>query len=149
MAAVGLTPTDFAPWGIVEQDKLVVLIEDVLAQAAIVAPCILEATFPYAAAAKALLREAVLRRLDAGSGAIITRLEGTGPFQRSETIDNRIRRGILQPLDISDLQKLCVAAGGGTSPRGGSVNLDPNPDGIPDAFSDRPDLWFQTNFPSP
>ena len=122
-----LTVDDFAAWDVAEPEKLPELVEDVLATAAIVAPCLTDPAFPYGRAARATLREAVLRRLDAGTGAVVTRSEGTGPFSRSETIDNRTRRAILSPSDIGDLQALCRAFNGATRPRAGAVNLDPTP----------------------
>ena len=149
MAAVTLTPADFAAWDVLEQDKLAVLIEDVLAQAEIIAPCIVEDDFPYAAAARATLREAVLRRLDAGTGTLVTRQEGTGPFTRSETIDNRQQRVILRPADVTDLQRLCAQYTGSKADRLGTVNLDPQKGQIPYTMADRPDLWFQYLSPVP
>lgn len=146
MSVVTLVPADFSAWNVTDQAKLAELITDALAQAAVVAPCITEDTFQYAEAARATLRESVLRRLDAGTGALVTRSEGTGPFQRSETIDNRLRRTVLQPSDIADLQRLC-ALHNGTSPRGGSIDLDPGDELDPFDIRNRPDLWFQINVP--
>ena len=146
MPRVTLAPTDFTSWGIADQGKLSDLITDALAQARIIAPCIDDDEFPYHEAARATLREAVLRRLDAGTGAVTTRTEGVGPFQRTETIDNRSRRVILQPVDITDLQRLCAKFLGDPMPRAGAVNLDPH-NGVVDPFVDRPDLWFQYNVP--
>lgn len=148
MAQVTLTPSDFGPWGVEDDPKLAELIEDVLAQAATLAPCIVDPAFPYDKAARATLREAVLRRLDAGTGGVVTKTQGTGPFSESETIDNRLRRTILQPADISDLQRLCGLFTG-VGRRAGAVNMDPNPAGPSGWLADRPDLWFQRVSPVP
>ena len=83
MAQVTLTPSDFGPWGVEDDPKLAELIEDVLAQAATLAPCIVDPAFPYDKAARATLREAVLRRLDAGTGGVVTKTQGTGPLTRA------------------------------------------------------------------
>lgn len=146
-----LVEEDFTAWNLGADDleKLPELIGDILAQAAIVAPCLEAADFSYARAAKAVLREAVLRRLDAGTGAVTTQHQGTGPFQHSETIDNRANRGILRPNDIRELQLLCTLQSGAADDlQAGALNLDPQ-DGIPltGRLVDRPDLWFQLNVP--
>lgn len=124
-----LTIDDFAAWQLDEANtaKLAELVGDALASAEIVAPCLADPDFQLHRAAKAILREAVLRRLDAGTGAVVTRSEGTGPFSKSETVDNRSRRSILQPSDIADLQNLCRSVSGAPRPRGGAVNMDPTP----------------------
>lgn len=150
MVDTALTPSDFAPWGVTDDNgKLSELIRDVMAQAVIVAPCLSDPSFPYRDAARATLREAVLRRLDAGTGTITTKQQGTGPFTSTETIDNRQKRGILSPSDITDLQRLCLTFKGGRTTRAGSVNLDPHPGGDPLDLASRPDLWFQINSPYP
>lgn len=120
-----LTLKDFEAWGVEHDPKIAEMIGDVLAQAAIVAPCLSEPDFPYAAAAKAILREAVLRRFEAGPGGVTTRQQGTGPFSQSETVDTRMQRGILQPRDIVSLEQLCKAYRGESAARAGSLNLDP------------------------
>lgn len=144
-----LTADDFTAWDVTDHDKLDALIGDVLSQAVVVAPCLDAAEFAYARAAKAILREAVLRRLDAGSGALTTRQQGTGPFSQMEVIDQRSNRTILRPADISQLQALCSLHNGEVEgPRLGAINLDPAKSASPgQRLIDRPDLWFQINVP--
>ena len=107
MAAVTLAPADLAPFATIEEAKAQAMIDDALALAARVAPCILEDTFEHAAAAKAILRGAVLRWHEAGSGALQARTVGAV----SEQVDTRQqRRGMFWPSEISDLQRLCAEA---------------------------------------
>lgn len=104
MAAVTLTPADLAPFATIDAAKAQAMIDDAIAMAVRVAPCILESTFAHDAAAKAILRGAVLRWHDAGTGALTQ--QGAGPFQVS--YDNRQqRRGMFWPSEITQLQELC------------------------------------------
>lgn len=146
MALTLLSPSDFAPWGTPQDAKLTALITDVQAKAAIVAPCLSLVDFKYPDAAKAILREAVLRRLEAGSGAVATKFVATGPFSTSETFDTRSLRGILQPKDIAELQELCkLNSGAASSPRFRGASMDPNESAEYATLNTRPDLIFQTN----
>lgn len=104
MAAVSLIPADLAPFATIPEAKALAMIEDALAMAARVAPCIITDEFEYTAAAKAILRGAVLRWHDAGSGAVTQ--QQVGPFGQS--IDTRQqRRGMFWPTEIEQLQDLC------------------------------------------
>ena len=104
MAAVSLTPEDLAPFADIDPAKAAAMIDDALALAARVAPCILTAEFAYPAAAKAILRGAVLRWHEAGTGAM--QMQTAGPFLQQ--YDNRQqRRGMFWPSEIEELQKLC------------------------------------------
>jgi hypothetical protein len=104
VAAVSLTPFDLAPFAVISEDKAFAMIEDALAIAARVAPCITLPDFPYAAAAKAILRGAVLRWNEAGTGALSA--ESAGPF--SGTVDTRQpRRNMFWPSEITQLQDMC------------------------------------------
>ena len=108
MAAVAITNDDLAPFAVIDDAKAEAMIADALAMAALVAPCILDADFEYEAAAKAIIRGAILRCNDAGSGAAQT--VTSGPF--GQTVDTRAqRRGMFWPSEIQDLQRLCVDAG--------------------------------------
>lgn len=109
MPAVSLTPADLAPFANIPQAKAQAMIDDAIALAARIAPCILDDDFRYAAAAKAILREAILRRNEAGAGAITQ--QGAGPFQM--TVDTRQpRRALFRPDEISQLQALCQSNSG-------------------------------------
>lgn len=110
MPAVTVTPADLAPFASIDETKAAAMIEDALAIAASIAPCILTAEFEFAGAAKAIIRGAILRWNEAGSGAYAQ--QTTGPF--SASIDTRVaRRGMFWPSEITDLQKLCSASGSG------------------------------------
>lgn len=109
MPAATLTAADIAPFATIEATKLAAMIEDVLALAVSVAPCIAEDTFTHDKAAKAILRGAVLRWDAADSGAITQ--ESAGPY--SQTIDTTVRKtGLLWPTEIAALQDLCRNATG-------------------------------------
>lgn len=104
MAAVSLEPSDLTPFATIDSAKAQAMIDDALALAARVAPCILDDDFEYAAAAKAILRGAVLRWNDSGSGALQS--QTAGPF--GQTLDTRQqRKGMFWPTEIEQLQELC------------------------------------------
>lgn len=108
MAAVTLTVEDLTPFASIAEPKAQAMIDDVLALAARVAPCILTEEFEYAAAAKAILRGAVLRWNDTGSGAVQS--QTAGPF--GQTITPAPRKSTFWPSEIQDLQALCKATPG-------------------------------------
>lgn len=126
MAAVNLAPEDLAPFADIDEAKALVMIEDAVAMAARVAPCIADDDFEHEAAAKAVIRGAILRWNEAGQGALTQ--QGAGPFQQS--IDTRTaRRGMFWPSEISDLQSMCRQDREGafsvdTAPAGRGVHAD-------------------------
>lgn len=84
------------------------MIDDAEAQAMLAAPCLGDADTPLSqiqnAAVVSLLRGAILRWNDAGSGA--RQSVTTGPF--SETTDTTVRRsGMFWPSEITSLQGIC------------------------------------------
>jgi hypothetical protein len=104
VAAVSLVPEDLTPFADIPEAKALAMIQDALALAARVAPCILEDAFLYDAAARAILRGAVLRWHDAGTGA----LQQQSVDDYSQTVDTRQqRRGMFWPSEIQQLQDLC------------------------------------------
>lgn len=108
MPAVTVTVDDLAPFAEIDGQKAEAMITDALALAARVAPCILDEEFEYPDAAKAIIRGAILRWHEAGTGAFTQ--STTGPF--SATMDTRqTRRGMFWPSEIGDLQKLCQSSG--------------------------------------
>jgi hypothetical protein len=110
MPAVAFTIDDLTPFACIEPMKAQAMIDDAMATAALYAPCILEDTFVHAAAAKAIIRAAILRWNDVGSGAFTQEL--TGPF--SATVDTRVaRRGMFTGAELDDLKKLCASAPSG------------------------------------
>jgi len=105
--AVVLTAFDLAPFATIEDEKAEAMIADALARAARVAPCISEAAFAYPEAAKAVLRGAILRWNEAGTGVLTQQSAGTF----SQSVDTRqARRSMFWPSEIVELQKLCGTA---------------------------------------
>lgn len=126
MAAVNLVPADLAPFAEIPSVKALAMIEDAVALAARVAPCITEATFAYEGAAKAILRGAILRWHEAGSGAKVSQSENIGAYGYSDTFDNRqTRRGMFWPSEIEQLQELCRTSG-----PSGAFTVDTSPLGV-------------------
>lgn len=103
--AVSLNIDDLLPFAPnIDQARAEAMIQDALALAAIVAPCILEDTFPHTGAARAIIRGAILRWNDTGAGAV-TQLSA-GSFQ--QTIDtSQVRRGMFWPSEVKQLVELC------------------------------------------
>jgi len=131
VAAVTLVPADLAPFATIDAAKAQAMIDDALALAARVAPCILEDDFEYEAAAKALLRGALLRWNEAGSGALSQEQKITGPFQHGVTMDTRQqRRGMFWPSEIQQLQDLCRDADLDSA----AFSIDTMPEGAGDEF---------------
>lgn len=94
----------------IDPEQAAQMIEDVDALAVLVAPCIADPGFQHIGAVRALLRGAVLRWADAGSGALAS--QTAGPF--GITLDTRTeRRGLLWPSEIAQLQGMCSGRGGG------------------------------------
>lgn len=102
-----LVAADLAAFAEIDVAKAAAMIDDATATAVLAAPCLSnETTLTPAqiAAVKAVLRGAVLRWNDAGSGVLTQ--QGAGPFQQS--IDTRqARRGMFWPSEISQLQAIC------------------------------------------
>ena len=103
----------------IDQGKAAMMIEDAVALAVLAAPCIgvVPTTLPAAqqGALKAILRGAILRWNDSGSGALSA--QTAGPF--GQTLDTRQpRRGMFWPSEIAQLRDLC----GGTS--SGAFSVD-------------------------
>lgn len=91
-----------------------ILIKDGMALARRVAPCIDDDDFPFADAAVAIIRGAILRWADSGSGALSSDAKTAGPFSQTTTYDTRQqRRTLFYPSEISELQKLCMDANSG------------------------------------
>lgn len=80
-----LTPADLTHFATIPRAKAAAMIEDALGMAAVVAPCITAGGFAHRRAAKAVLRGAILRWHEAGTGAVVS--QTTGSY--SQTIDNR------------------------------------------------------------
>lgn len=105
-----LTVEDLAPFATIEATKAQAMIDDAEAMAVLAAPCITGDTFANTAAVKAILRGAVLRWNEAGTGAL--QQQQAGPF--GQTLDTRLeRRGMFWPSEITQLQNLCSTNQGG------------------------------------
>lgn len=106
---VFLVPADLTPFATIDATKAAAMIEDAEAMAALAAPCITDGEFQartdLSGALRAILRGAILRWHDSGSGAVTQ--QQAGPF--GQTIDTRQqRRGMFWPSEIEQLQGLCA-----------------------------------------
>lgn len=100
--------TAFAP---VDEAKAQLMIDDATAMAVMAAPCLetSELSLNQLNAVRAILRGAVLRWNESGTGAVQT--QAAGPF--SATLDTRQqRRGMFWPSELTQLQNVC---GGSTA----------------------------------
>ncbi|QFQ29713.2 hypothetical protein EEW87_004265 [Janibacter melonis] len=112
-----LTPDDLVPFADIDAAKAAAMIEDAEAMAATAAPCLSSPQFAEddtrSKAVKAVLRGAVLRWHEAGSGVLSQRQESAGPFGHSESFDTRVqRRAMFWPSEIRQLQDLCSTFAG-------------------------------------
>lgn len=102
------------------------MINDALALAARVAPCIDDADFEFEAAAKAIIRRAILRWNEQDGGGLTTKQELAGPFSHMTVYDSRATKGkLFWPSEITDLQDLCK-----TSVASGAFSVDTAPSPI-------------------
>jgi hypothetical protein len=110
VAAVTLTPDDLNPFldSPIPVERAVLMIEDAIAIAATVAPCIATDAFTKESAARAIIRGAILRWHVAGNGSTST--QQAGPFAQGMTTP---RKGMFWPSEITDLQALCSTGGSG------------------------------------
>ena len=100
-----LTLDDLTPFVSIDDAKALAMIEDAEAMAVLAAPCITADGFTQSAAVRAILRGAVIRWNEAGSGAL--QAQTAGPF--GQTLDTRQeRRGMFWPSEIAQLQGLCA-----------------------------------------
>lgn len=104
MAAALLVPEDLAPFADIPEAKAQAMIEDATALAVRVAPCIQDPSFLHAGVVKAVLRAAILRWHDTGTGALTQQ----SLDDYSQTVDTRQqRRSLFWPSEITQLQDLC------------------------------------------
>lgn len=135
MPAVEITPDDLEPFATIDVAKAEAMIADALAMAELVAPCIVEADFTHASAAKAILRAAILRWHDSGNGAVSQQVAGV--FQ--QTLDTRTaRKSLFWPSEIEQLQGLCRDV---TQVKAFEVDLTPPGAGIVES-----DYWYQNGW---
>lgn len=108
MTAVSIAPSDLAPFAEIAEAKALAMIADALAMARLVAPCIDGSTFAYPDAALAIIRGAILRWNEAGTGVKTSHSETVGPFGHSESYQQPVRRALFWPSEIDQLKKLCA-----------------------------------------
>lgn len=99
-----IVPADLAEFATISATKAQQMIDDALGLAAVYAPCINEAGFAYRAAAKAIVRGAILRWNEAGAGAAVTKNAGI----YGQTVDTRQpRKALFLPSEVDQLRRLC------------------------------------------
>lgn len=121
--ATFLTVDDLVPFATIEEEKAQAMIDDATAVALMAAPCLDSEDTPLTetqlAAVKAVVRGAILRWNEAGTGALAS--QTAGPF--SQTLDNRQqRRSMFWPSEIEQLQNICKVEGDG-----GAFSIDALP----------------------
>lgn len=113
---------DLAPFASIDEAKAEAMIEDATAMAFMAAPCLAgdDLTPQQLAAAKAILRGAILRWNDIGTGGVAA--QTAGPYSMS--IDTRqVRRSMFWPSEITELQNICK----GITEKTGAFNIDTAP----------------------
>lgn len=107
---LSIDPSDVLVFNPDLDEKVVaILIKDGLAMARRVAPCIDEDDFAYPDAAAAIIRSAVLRWAESGSGALASESKTSGPYSVQTSFDTRqTRRSLFFPSEIRELEALCA-----------------------------------------
>ena len=106
-------------------------IEDAEAMARLAAPCLASiiTDSDLAATVRAILRGALMRWRDQGTGVKTSVTKQAGAFQLSETTDNRswiqTKGGIFTADELDDLRRLCSPAANATSGTASTVALSP------------------------
>lgn len=134
-----IAPEDLSPFASIAPAKAAAMIEDAVAQATDVAPCLLtldpddptpdangKTAAQKLAKAKSILRAAILRWNDAGSGALSQYSQAApGGFSASQSVDTRTPGStrLYYPSEITDLQKICGAQTGSA----GAFSVDTAP----------------------
>lgn len=99
----------------IDEVKAEAMIEDAIAQASLVAPCILgdDLAPEKVRAARAILRGAILRWEATGAGGVTTQHTSTaGPITEAMTMTTGARRSMFWPTEIRDLRNLCGRSSG-------------------------------------
>ncbi|OFO13749.1 hypothetical protein HMPREF3088_05340 [Corynebacterium sp. HMSC22B11] len=132
MPAVNITTDDILVFNPdLDPDQVEILIRDGLALARRAAPCIDQEDFLYPEAAEAVIRSAILRWAESGSGAITQESSTAGPWSFQQTFDTRsARRSLFWPSEVTELQRLCQTSGQGafsidTIPTNGACSHSP------------------------
>ena len=145
-----LTPQDLAAFAQIEEGKALSMIADAEALAALAAPCITDPEFreneALMDALKAILRRAILRWNDAGTGATVQ--IGTGPFNQTTAQGTNTPKTLFWPSEIEQLRDLC-ASFSNVADADAAFMVDMRPDPPASSLATRPDLWFQHINPTP
>lgn len=106
-----LIPDDLDPFAQIERPKAEQMIADAEALAALAAPCITKPEFAereeLIGAVKAILRRAILRWNEAGTGATVQ--IGAGPFNQTTAQGTNTPRTLFWPSEIEQLRDICAA----------------------------------------
>lgn len=104
-----ITPDDLLAHTDIDRGKAEDLIKDALALARLAAPCLKVSEFAEdpdrVAAVRAVLRGAIIRKNEAGSGAHSQ--AGVGPFQLSADTRPQQSRTFFWPSEIAQLREIC------------------------------------------
>jgi hypothetical protein len=126
---VSLTIDDLTPFASnITPEKASAMIATAMARAARVAPCIREDALSddNAEAAKGVIRDAILRWHEAGSGALAS--QTVGPF--GMTTDSRQqRKALFWPSEIDELQAICADHNEIEAPSSGAFSIRPSGSG--------------------
>ena len=117
-----LTPADLKNFATIAEAKAKDMIDDAVGTAFIHAPCILADDFAPAKrkAAKAIIRGAILRWNEAGTGAIKTQ----SSLSYAQTVDDRQPRKVMFfPSELDALRRICR----GDDDTGGAFSIDTLP----------------------
>ncbi len=133
-----IAPSDLAPFATIDPAKAEAMIEDAEATTLVLAPCLAElpADDPKRGAVKALLRGALLRWNEAGTGALSSHQETVGPFGQTLSMDTRqTRKGMFWPSEIEHLQGMCAET------RKGAFEVDTVGPNVGPGYWSAPDAW--------
>ena len=104
-----LEPSDLAAFADdIPEAKALAMIADATAMANRVAPCLSDEAglnLGQVGAVKAILRRAILRWHDVGSGAVTQ--VSSGPFQQSMDTSKAASKSLFWPSEVTDLQDIC------------------------------------------
>lgn len=124
---------DLTPFATIDDTKAGAMISSALARAARVAPCINDSTLSadHVEAFKSILRDAILRWNDSGSGAFQQRTQTAGSFSLGETYDTRQpRRSLFWPSEVEEMQAICKEHAGEEKSGAFSVDTAPSLSGL-------------------
>ncbi|MFF5793684.1 hypothetical protein ACFY5D_16685 [Paeniglutamicibacter sp. NPDC012692] len=120
----------------ISEAKAAIMVKDAIARAKQLAPFLASDDLdqPSADAASGVIRRAVLRWNDAGTGAITQESQSAGNFSQSKSIDNRETSKVLFfPSEVDELRAL-----GPVKPRKGKAF---SIDMASEAYVAQPNLW--------